>query len=165
MKHYTHCPYCGNLLVDKWIEFEEMSRPVCEEGHFIYYPSLVATAAVIAYNGNSVVLERRAIEPGYGKWNLLGGYLTPGETVEEGAMREVFEESGLHVLLGKPFKTWSGTRSMCVYYDARISGGELTCSNESLEVKLFEFDQIPWGEFAFKHHEEALKDWIVTRTT
>ena len=40
---------------------------------------------------------RRSQEPGLGKWNLPSGFLEKGETLEEGAARETFEESGVVV--------------------------------------------------------------------
>lgn len=157
---YTYCPYCGDRLTETWMDIEEMNRPACPKGHFVYYPSLIGAAAIIVHHNGAVLLEKRAIEPGYGKWNLLGGYLIPGESVEEGAAREVFEESGLHVQLGKPFKTWAGSRTLAVYFDAVIVGGELRGSKESLDVRFFNFNEIPWDEIAFIHHKDTLKQWI-----
>ena len=49
----------------------------------------------------SVLLLRRAVEPGLGEWDLPAGYLDPGESFEMAARRETREESGIAVeLLG-----------------------------------------------------------------
>ncbi len=47
----------------------------------------------------SVLLLRRAVEPGFGAWDLPAGYLDPGESFEMAAHREAREESGIEVEL------------------------------------------------------------------
>lgn len=47
----------------------------------------------------SVLLLRRAVQPGLGNWDLPAGYLDPGESPEEAAVRETREEAGLEVVL------------------------------------------------------------------
>lgn len=46
-----------------------------------------------------ILLLRRAVEPGYGAWDLPAGYLDPGESFEAGARRETREEAGLEIEL------------------------------------------------------------------
>ena len=53
-----------------------------------------------AENGDiSLLLLRRAVEPGLGEWDLPAGYLDPGESFEQAAVREAREESGIEVRL------------------------------------------------------------------
>jgi 8-oxo-dGTP diphosphatase len=47
----------------------------------------------------SILLLRRAVEPGVGGWDLPAGYLDPGESFEQAAVREALEESGVEVRL------------------------------------------------------------------
>jgi 8-oxo-dGTP diphosphatase len=65
------------------------------------YPErpIVGVGAVIVDRGR-VVLIRRRYEPLAGQWSLPGGTLELGETLEEGAAREMFEETGLVVHIG-----------------------------------------------------------------
>ena len=49
----------------------------------------------------AILLLRRAVEPGAGAWDLPAGYLDPGESFEQGAVRETREEAGLAVVLGR----------------------------------------------------------------
>ena len=47
----------------------------------------------------SILLLRRAVEPGLGAWDLPAGYLDPGESFEAAARRETLEEAGIEVEL------------------------------------------------------------------
>jgi 8-oxo-dGTP diphosphatase len=62
------------------------------------YPSapLVGVAGVVV-RGGDVLLIRRGREPMLGAWSLPGGLLEVGETITEGIVREVFEETGVRV--------------------------------------------------------------------
>ncbi len=59
----------------------------------------LATLCYIRHQGKTLMVHRNKRENDIhmGKWNGLGGKLEPGETPEECAIREVFEESGLVV--------------------------------------------------------------------
>ena len=57
---------------------------------------MVGVAGVVVSDGN-VLLIRRGREPMLGAWSLPGGVLEVGETTAEGVVREVFEETGMHV--------------------------------------------------------------------
>lgn len=63
------------------------------------YPD-AASVALIA--GNKVLLIKRAFAPWRGAWSLPGGRLEPGETIEDCARREIFEELGLRVSSLRP---------------------------------------------------------------
>jgi ADP-ribose pyrophosphatase YjhB (NUDIX family) len=65
------------------------------------YPDrpIVGVGAVILV-GDKVVLIRRRFEPLAGRWSLPGGTLELGETLEEGVVREMREETGLDVEVG-----------------------------------------------------------------
>jgi 8-oxo-dGTP diphosphatase len=60
----------------------------------------LATLCYVRKNGQTLMLFRnkKKNDMHQGKWNGLGGKLEPGETPEECAMREIWEESGLRVV-------------------------------------------------------------------
>ncbi len=62
------------------------------------YPEapIVGVGAVVI-DGENVLLVRRGQEPLKGEWSLPGGALELGETLQEGVVREVREETGLEV--------------------------------------------------------------------
>ncbi|MEZ5285952.1 MAG: NUDIX domain-containing protein [Vicinamibacterales bacterium] len=53
----------------------------------------MAVGTIIAGPDGRIVLVRRAIEPGYGKWVFPGGYVDRGEEVTLAAIREAREEA------------------------------------------------------------------------
>jgi 8-oxo-dGTP diphosphatase len=59
----------------------------------------LATLCYLRRDGQTLMLHRvkKANDMHEGKWNGLGGKLNPGESPEECAVREIFEESGLRV--------------------------------------------------------------------
>jgi ADP-ribose pyrophosphatase YjhB (NUDIX family) len=67
------------------------------------YPSrpLVGVGAVVLSNEGKVLLVKRRHEPLAGQWSLPGGMLELGESLEAGVARELFEETGLHVDVGR----------------------------------------------------------------
>jgi len=71
-----------------------------------HIPIVAATASVIILNSeNSILLQLRTDD---GNWGIPGGFVEPGETVEETARREVFEETGLEVDKMELFGIYSG---------------------------------------------------------
>jgi 8-oxo-dGTP diphosphatase len=63
------------------------------------YPDapIIGVGAVVI-DGNRVLLVRRGQEPLKGEWSLPGGALELGETLQQGVIREVLEETGLTVV-------------------------------------------------------------------
>jgi len=68
------------------------------------YPDqpVVGVGAVVIKDGK-VLLVKRGIAPSKGLWAIPGGSLKLGETLQEGAEREILEETGVVVKAGKPF--------------------------------------------------------------
>lgn len=160
------CSRCGASLDFGPIEGEERERLACASCGFIAYvnPRLVVTTLPVTDAGE-VVLLRRGIEPGYGQWAQPGGFLEIDETVNEGAVRETFEETGLVVEPGEIVGLYSRPQAaiVVVAFEARITGGESRTSPESLEVTAFAPEAIPWSGIAFYTTTWALRDWIRLR--
>ena len=118
------------------------------------------TRATIA--GREIVLVKRAIEPGYGKWVFPGGYVDRGEEITLAAIREAKEEAGVDVRLDHLINIYSypGRTPIVVVYAATYLGGTLAVDDEGLEVRTFEARNIPWGELAFRSTHEALRDFL-----
>ena len=82
---YRFCPKCGAPLVLKRLKDLEPERLVCKKCEFVFFLNPKVAAGTLFQHDGKIVLLRRAIEPGYGKWVFPGGFVDRGETVIEGA--------------------------------------------------------------------------------
>lgn len=115
------------------------------------------TVDTVVTNNESLVLIKRKNDPYQGSWALPGGFVEYGETVEDAALRETLEETGLLINLKDIVGVYSDinrdprghTVSIC--FHAHPIGGNLTPSTDALEVAYFTFDEIFSMELAFDH--------------
>jgi ADP-ribose pyrophosphatase YjhB (NUDIX family) len=162
---YRFCPQCGNRLAVRLLKRGDPERLVCEGCGFVFYlgPKLVAGA--IAELDGGIVLIQRDIEPGYGKWTFPGGFVERGERAEAAARREVLEESGLEIEVGEivGLYTYEGQVPAIAVFAAEVTGGEPTPLDETMDVKSFPRDRLPWTQMAFPSTEQALEDYLDQR--
>ena len=163
---YRFCPVCGSPLEPRVLKITEPKRLVCTNTScgFVFYldPKIaVGTIIRIAASGR-IVLVKRAIEPGYGKWVFPGGYVDRGEEITLAALREAREEAGLDVKLDRLINIYSyaGKSPIIVVYAATMISGELATDDEGLEIREFEVSEIPWDDLAFRSTREALRDYL-----
>ena len=160
---YQFCPRCGGSLERRLLKTTEPERPVCTRCGFVFYlDPKVAVGTIIRSDNDRLVLVRRAIEPGYGKWVFPGGYVDRGEPLLDAAVREAREESGLDVRLDGLVNiySYSGRTPVIVVYAATAIGGRLALDDESLESAEVVPTDIPWTELAFRSTHEALEDYL-----
>lgn len=109
-----------------------------------------------------IVLTQRAIEPGYGLWTYPGGFVERGERAETAAEREALEETGVVVevtgLIG--IYSYDGQIPAIASFAANVVGGELAPLDETMDVKVFPKDELPWSDIAFPSTVDALKDYL-----
>src|SRR3990172_7949080 len=129
---YSFCPKCGGVLKSKFIKPFEPARMVCSGCEFVFFLDPKVAACCIVSLDQEVVLLKRAIEPGYGKWVFPGGYVDRGEEVQAAAVREAREETGLEVRLDRLINIYSytGRTPVIVVYSATLLGGCLGCDDE-----------------------------------
>ena len=113
----------------------------------LYLDPKVAVGTIIATPDDRIVLVRRAIEPGHGRWVFPGGYVDRGEVVEAAAVREVKEETGLDVVAERfigSIDYWfvrPGDGARCHktvhFYLMSATGGDISLHDR-------EFDEVRW---------------------
>ena len=163
---YKFCPMCGGALEARVIKASEPSRLVCAQCGFVFYlDPKVAVGTIIRDERSRVVLVRRAIEPGYGRWVFPGGYVDRGEQVTTAAIREAREEAGLDIRLDELINVYSypGRAPVIIVYAATMLGGCLACDDEGLEARFFAPDEIPWNELAFQSTHDGLREMLRIR--
>lgn len=108
---------------------------------------------------DKILLCKRAIEPGFGKWTLPAGYLEKGETVAEGARREAWEEAYIRLKNLTPYGIFNLAFVSQVYimFRSQLLDTDFRPGKESLSVKLFKESEIPWQDIAFTVIEKSLQ--------
>jgi ADP-ribose pyrophosphatase YjhB (NUDIX family) len=130
---------------------DEISRSVCDHCNHVVYDNPKIVVGSVVMHDNKVLLCRRAIEPRKGYWTVPAGYMELGETPQEGAIREAREEANAHLVLGDllAIYTIKHLSQVQMIYRATLASPTFAAGTESLEVKLFAFDEIPWDDIAF----------------
>lgn len=157
-----YCPRCAGALAARQLEPGEPERLVCGECGYVFYLDPKVAACTISELDGGVVLLRRAIEPGLGKWVFPGGFVDLGEPVPDAAVRETLEEASLDVSLIGILDVYSFPPHdvAVVVYAAEVKAGELRPGREATEARCFPPEQIPWDELAFESTRAALHDYV-----
>ena len=141
---------------------DDRDRQVCATCGFVNYvnPRTVAGSVVTAADGR-ILLCRRAIEPRRGFWTLPAGFMEERETTREAAMREAWEEARARIEIDALLAVYDIPRisQVQMMFRARLAEPAFEAGPESLEVALFDWDEIPWKELAFPSVVWALRHW------
>ena len=161
-----HCSECGSDRIAWRVpDGDSAPRDVCEACGAIFYrnPKIVVGCLVTA--GDEVLLCRRAIEPRLGLWTLPAGFMENGETLAAGAARETLEEACARVVVGDLYTVISLPHISQVYmmFRSQLVDGGYGPGPESLEVRLFREEDIPWDRLAFRTIARTLRTFFLDR--
>jgi len=158
------CPACGLVLyhnpvpgvgvlveMDAWQETESSSKERPDRGSV-----------------QGILLVCRGEPPFKGYWALPAGYIEADESVEEAAVRECYEETGLEVELLELFGVYSFPEGpvqsgIIIFFRARPTGGTLRAGDDAQEVAVFSPEALP-EDVAFRTHREVLERWVRSRS-
>jgi ADP-ribose pyrophosphatase YjhB (NUDIX family) len=160
---YRFCPRCGSALEKRVVEAHDpRERLVCSRCDFIFYLDPKVAVGTVVKGEEGLLLLKRSIQPGYGKWVYPGGYVDRGETLEGAAVRETVEETGVRISLGPLLGLYSyaGRALIVIVYEGSPVSGDPGPTPEALEAGWFAAEAIPWGELAFHSTRSALRDYL-----
>lgn len=157
-----YCSNCGQSVNKRTPPGEDRLRYVCDSCQTIHYQNPCNIVGTIPVKGEKVLLCRRAIEPRKGFWTFPAGFMENGETTLEGAVRETWEEArakihqpSLYQLFDLPY-----INQVYFFYRGELTDEGFEAGPESLEVRLFSEEEIPWDEIAFKVVQQTLKHFF-----
>ena len=159
------CSDCGAPTQTTVPNGDSRPRSVCTSCKAIHYVNPKLVVGTIPLWNDQVLLCRRAIEPRRGLWTLPAGFMEVAESTAEGAMRETMEEAGARVELGELFSVFDipHVDQVHLFYLAKLSDLQFAAGPESLEVRLFREDEIPWSAIAFRTITATLKFYFHDR--
>ena len=162
------CAACGGALRWREVGAQRVERQVCDRCGRMVYPVAKPSAGALVVRGGRVLLVRRAVEPGRGKWDIPGGFLEPDELPQEGAIRELHEETGLAItitdLLGfyvddYPYGPPGSAEKVLIVYFLATASGEARSDDDAAAVGWFAPDELPGpDDLAFPNLIPALDD-------
>jgi len=118
---------------------------------------------VVAHRRGRLLLVQRNHEPHVGGWSFPSGFIDSGEPLEEGAVRETKEETGLDVRIDGLLGAYSraGERVIFIAYAARVVSGRIEVGAECQDVRFFTLDALP--PLAFPHDTAIVRAWQEAR--
>ena len=157
-----YCSNCGTLVEIRIPEGDTIERHVCSACNIIHYHNPKMVVGCIPKWKNKVLLCRRAIKPRLGFWTLPAGFMENAETLAQAAARETLEEANARVEIGNLYSIYNLPDINQVYFIflANLLDLNFQPGIESLEVKLFKEEEIPWDKMAFRVISMPLKRYF-----
>lgn len=153
------CSSCGGKVLLEIPVGDNRERHVCSQCGNIHYSNPKNVVGCLLQWQGKILLCKRAIEPRLGYWTLPAGFMENGETTQQGAAREAYEEAQARAEDLQLFGIYNLPRISQVYimFKGVLKDGFAEAGEETTEVHLFDESEIPWDELAFPVVVEALK--------
>jgi len=162
----TYCPQCGAEM--DTADVAGRTRQFCPDCGFVLYRNPVPGVGLLVEMEGRILLVQRGHAPFEGWWTLPAGYIEADESVEQAAIRECKEETGLDVELLELFGVYSFPEGpvqsgIIIFFRAQPVGGELRAGDDARDVQAFLPDELP-EPLAFRTHREVLERWRRSRS-
>ena len=125
--------FCGKCGIENQMKEDEIAK-ICPKCGLITFPRLSPAVIIRITDGDRILLARSPQFPA-GMFSVLAGFIEPGESLEGGICREVFEEVGLRITDLRYFgsQPWPYPDSLMIGFVARYVSGEIVCDPEEIE--------------------------------
>ncbi len=149
-ERYPFCPKCGARFGRAVRAGRE--RLVCPACGFVFWQNPNAGVAAIVIEDGAVLLTKRGGSERAGLWDLPGGFVEYDEDIRDALVREMREETGLTVAVGRVFEVHSnffddtGRHSVGVWFLARRMSGTLGAADDVIDARFFPLEALPPDE-------------------
>jgi ADP-ribose pyrophosphatase YjhB (NUDIX family) len=157
-----HCSRCGHKLDQRQVG--DRLRPACPNCNFIVYLDPKVACGILIERDQQILLVQRAREPGKGLWCLPAGFEDADEAPETTAHREAYEETGLHIQLGKVFGIYHytddprGAGILIIYHATCTDTSSLRPGDDAANIAFFDRHNLP--PISNQSHQRAINDWL-----
>ena len=162
---FSYCPRCKAGLQKKADNL--LLCPKCDL-HFYINPR-PTNAALLTDETGKILLVKRRIDPKKGFWDLPGGFINSGESLEDSLIREVKEELGLMLSEFKYFHSYFGRyefkgiiyHTLCAVFTGCIASTTMLEAADDVEsYQFFSPKEISMEKIAFTEIKNAIRDFI-----
>ena len=158
-----YCSSCRSSDIEfKIPEGDNRKRYCCNNCGAIFYTNPNTVVGALCLRNEKILMAKRNIDPRKGLWTLPAGFMENAETLQDGALRETFEETGSKAEIVMPYTLFSlpHINQIHMFYLADLLDDNFGPTSESSKVELFTIDEILWDEIAFPTVERTLKYYI-----
>ncbi|MFB3926071.1 MAG: NUDIX hydrolase [Syntrophales bacterium] len=160
-KHRLYCPYCGSRIIRKMEE--DTPRDFCEACGIFFYDNPLPVVSSIVVSERKILLVKRGKKPYKGMWCLPTGFAEAGESIEEAALRELREETGIKGRIAGLVDVDSCTNYyygdlLFVSFEAKWVKGTPSHGDDTVAAKFHSLDRIP--RLAFHSNTKAIQAYI-----
>jgi ADP-ribose pyrophosphatase YjhB (NUDIX family) len=163
-KQRKHCLYCGGEITKK--SEDGVLRDFCPCCNLYFYENPLPVVSTILESSRQILLVKRGKRPSKGLWCLPTGFAEAGESIEEAALRELEEETGIK---GKIIKLLDVDSYKSRFYGDLLfltfiveqSGGKLAAGDDCSQACFWPANKLP--PLAFRSNKRALDAYIKSR--
>lgn len=157
------CSDCGAPVTMRIPDGDTLPRHVCTQCRRVHYDNPRILVSCLATLGNQALWMKRAQPPAAGLWSVPGGFMEQGETLQQAAARELFEETGI-ALDPATLKLYGigslvDINQVYVSFRGELNSTAFSRSNESLDIALFDAGNLPWDQLAFPDIIPAVRNF------
>lgn len=159
----NYCSHCGSSEIQFTVpEGDNRMRHVCGNCGRIHYSNPRVIVGCLPLWEGKIMIARRNIEPRKGLWNLPSGFLENGETVEQGALRELQEETMATGKIVRPHAIYNLPQANQVYihFVVALDSDHFELTSESSEIAFFAPNDVPFSDMAFSSSTFSIKRHI-----
>src|SRR5579871_1967361 len=159
------CNQCGANVELRIPPGDLLPRHVCDACGTIHYQNPRLVVGCVPEHEGKILLCRRAIEPRRGYWTVPAGFMENGETLQQAAARESFEEALARVEVGSLLSVVHvlHAHQVHVFFRAVLREPAFGAGAESLDVALVAPQDIPWADIAFPSTDFTLRRYLEDR--
>jgi ADP-ribose pyrophosphatase YjhB (NUDIX family) len=160
MPGYRYCHECGAVLSPHVVDGETRNHWYCASCAQPRYQHPMVVVTCFVANDKGLLWVRRGLEPKRGLWAIPGGFLEAGETLAQGAARELHEEAGVLLPAQQLQLYMTGTitfiNQVYVAFRATVDTAYCAAGAESLDCAFFTRKQCPWSEVAYPEVNDSI---------